>query len=131
LALRERRRFIPALVGWLGVPVKEIPVAHEARGEAGSRYRLGPLVEMALDLITGYSTFALRVVTVLGFIGSLLGFLAMLAFLVYRVVIGAGVSGLVTAFALLFLLLAVVLLAVAMLGEYVGRVYIEVRGRPL
>jgi undecaprenyl-phosphate 4-deoxy-4-formamido-L-arabinose transferase len=130
LQLREHRRYIPALVGWLGVPVREIPVEHEARGEQGSRYRLMPLIDMFLDLVTGYSTSALRVVTLLGLTGAVLGFLATMTFVVYRIVAGAGVSGLITAFAMLFLLLAIVLFAVAMLGEYVGRVYIEVRNRP-
>ena len=130
LQFQERRRFVPALVGWLGVPVKEIPVTHEPRGKGGSRYRLGPLVDMFLDLITGYATFPLRVLTVLGFVGALLGLAATLSLLVYRVVSGTGPSGLVSAFALVFFLLGVQLFIVGLIGEYVGRVYIEAKGRP-
>lgn len=127
---QERRRFVPALVGWLGVPVKEIPVRHEPRGERGSRYRLGPLVDMFLDLVTGYATFPLRLLTALGFAGALLGMAATLSLLVYRIVSGTGPSGLVSAFALVFFLLGVQLFIIGLIGEYVGRVYIEAKGRP-
>jgi undecaprenyl-phosphate 4-deoxy-4-formamido-L-arabinose transferase len=130
LLFRERRRYVPALVGWLGVPVKEIAVAHDPRGEQGSRYRLGALVEMLLDLITGYATFPMRVVTGVGLVGSLLGLGATMTFLVYRMVSGAGPSGLVSAFAMVFFLAAVQLFILGFIGEYVGRVYIEAKGRP-
>lgn len=127
---RERRRFVPALVGWLGVPVKEIPVRHEPRGPRGSRYRLGTLVDMSLDLITGYATFPLRILTVLGFAGALLGLAATLSLVTYRIVSGTGPSGLVSAFALVFFLLGIQLFITGLIGEYVGRVYIEAKDRP-
>jgi len=130
LRFRERRRFVPALVGWLGVPVKEIPVRHEPRGGGGSRYRLGPLVDMFLDLITGYATFPLRILTVLGFAGAVLGLAATISLLTYRIVSGTGPSGLVSAFGLVFFLLGVQLFIVGLIGEYVGRVYIEAKDRP-
>lgn len=130
LQFTEQRRFVPALVAWLGVGVREVPVRHEGRGKAGSRYRLGALVEMFLDLVTGYSISPLRVVAGLGLVGSLLGFGGTAAFLIYRFAIGAGVSGLVSAFALIFGLLAIQLLLVALLSEYVGRIYVETRSRP-
>jgi undecaprenyl-phosphate 4-deoxy-4-formamido-L-arabinose transferase len=130
LIFREQRRFVPALVGWLGVPVKEIPVTHHERGERGSRYRLAPLVDMFLDLITGYATFPLRLVTLTGLIGAVLGLLATLSLLVYRIVAGIGPSGLVTAFALLFFLLGIQLFILGLMGEYVGRIYVEAKARP-
>ena len=131
LAFSELRRFIPAMVAWLGVPVLEIPVKHEPRGDQGSRYRLGSLVDLFLDLLTGYSTFPLRAVAVAGLVGSLLGLGGTLSFMVYRVVAGAGVSGLVSAFALVFFLLTILLFVTAMIGEIAGRTYAEVRRRPL
>jgi undecaprenyl-phosphate 4-deoxy-4-formamido-L-arabinose transferase len=130
LAFSELRRFIPAMVAWLGIGVKEIPVEHEPRGEAGSRYRLGSLIDLFLDLLTGYSTFPLRGIAILGLIGSILGLGGTLSFLVYRVVAGAGVSGLVSALALVFFLLTIVLFVTAMIGEIAGRTYAEVRRRP-
>jgi undecaprenyl-phosphate 4-deoxy-4-formamido-L-arabinose transferase len=126
----ERHRYVPAIVAWLGVPIKEVPIAHAPRGDGGSRYRLSSLVEMAFDLVTGYTVFPLRLLTVLGLLASGAGFVGTISFIIYRVVIGAGVSGTVSAFALVFGLLGVLLLLVAMIGEYVGRIYSEAKGRP-
>ncbi len=130
LGLTERHRYVPAVVAWLGVPIKEIPVEHVARGDQGSRYKLSALVDMVLDLITGYSVFPLRLVTTLGLLGSLAGFVGTLLFLAYRIAEGSGVSGTVSAFALLFALAGIQLLIVALIGEYVGRIYSESKGRP-
>jgi undecaprenyl-phosphate 4-deoxy-4-formamido-L-arabinose transferase len=130
LEFTERHRYVPAVVAWLGVPIKEVPIAHAARGEQGSRYRLSTLVDMVLDLITGYSVFPLRIVIFLGLLASAAGFIGTLAFAVYRVAVGSGVSGTVSAFALIFALSGVQLLIVALIGEYVGRIYTEAKGRP-
>ncbi len=130
LEFGEQRRYVPGLVGWLGVPVKEIPISHHPRGEQGSRYRVGPLVDMFLDLITGYAAFPLRIITVVGFFGAMLALVLTLALLAYRIISGSGPSGLVSAFAVLFFLIGVQLVMLGVLGEYVGRVYIEAKGRP-
>lgn len=130
LEFTERHRYVPAIVAWLGVPIKEIPIEHHARGDQGSRYRLSTLLDLFLDLITGYSVFPLRLLTGVGLAASLAGFLGTVFFLVYRLVEGSGVSGTVSAFALVFALLGVQLLITALIGEYVGRVYTEAKGRP-
>lgn len=126
----ERHRYVPAVVAWLGVPIKEVPIAHAPRGESGSRYRLSVLVDMVLDLITGYSVFPLRLLTMIGLAASACGFVGTIAFIIYRIAVGRGVSGTVSAFALVFALLGVVLLLVALIGEYVGRIYSEAKARP-
>jgi undecaprenyl-phosphate 4-deoxy-4-formamido-L-arabinose transferase len=130
LTFTERHRYVPAIVAWLGVPIKEVPIAHAPRGEQGSRYRMSALVDLVLDLVTGYSTFPLRILTMLGLLASAAGFVGTVFFIAYRIVAGAGVSGTVSAFALIFALLTVQLLIVALVGEYVGRIYNEAKGRP-
>ncbi len=130
LGFTERHRYVPAVVAWLGVPIKEIPITHAPRGEAGSRYRFSILLDMVLDLITGYSVFPLRLLTMLGLVASACGFVGTIAFIIYRIAVGRGVSGTVSAFALVFALLGVLLLLVALIGEYVGRIYTEEKARP-
>jgi undecaprenyl-phosphate 4-deoxy-4-formamido-L-arabinose transferase len=130
LTFTERHRYLPAVVAWLGIPIKEVPVAHAPRADRGSHYRLAALVEMTLDLVTGYSVFPLRVLTALGLLASLAGFVGTVAFAAYRVLAGAGGAGTVSAFALIFALMAMQLLIVALVGEYVGRIYSEAKGRP-
>ncbi len=130
VSFTERHRYVPAVVAWLGVPIKEVPIAHAPRGANGSRYRLSTLVDMVLDLVTGYAVFPLRLLTVLGLLASASGFVGTISFIIYRIVVGAGVSGTVSAFALVFALLGVLLLLVALIGEYVGRIYSEAKARP-
>lgn len=130
LSFTERHRYVPAVVAWLGVPIKEVPISHQARAEQGSRYRFGALVELTLDLVTGYSVFPLRVVTLIGLFGSLVGLAAAVGFTVYRLIAGVGSAGAASAFALVFFLLTVQLILVAMTGEYVGRIYTESKNRP-
>jgi undecaprenyl-phosphate 4-deoxy-4-formamido-L-arabinose transferase len=130
LQVTERHRYVPAVVAWLGVPIKEVPIVHHARGEQGSRYRWGALLDMLLDLVTGYAIFPLRLVTGFGLFASILGFVGTVAFLIYRVAAGAGPSGTISAFALIFFLSAVQLAVIALIGEYVGRIYTEAKGRP-
>jgi undecaprenyl-phosphate 4-deoxy-4-formamido-L-arabinose transferase len=130
LTVTERHRYVPAVVAWLGAPIKEVPIVHHARGQQGSRYRWGLLVDMFLDLVTGYAIFPLRVVTGMGVFASVLGFIGTLLFLIYRVTTGSGPTGTISAFALIFFLLAVQLAVVALIGEYVGRIYTEAKARP-
>jgi undecaprenyl-phosphate 4-deoxy-4-formamido-L-arabinose transferase len=130
LTFEERHRYVPAVVAWLGVPIKEVPIAHAPRGERRSRYRLSTLVDLLLDLVTGYSVSPLRLLIGLGLAGAAVGFIATLGFAVYRIAVGSGVSGTVSAFALVFALLGIQLLLIALIGEYVGRIYTEAKGRP-
>jgi undecaprenyl-phosphate 4-deoxy-4-formamido-L-arabinose transferase len=130
LTFTERHRYVPAVVAWLGVPIKEVPISHQARAVQGSRYRLSALVELTLDLITGYSVFPLRVVTAIGLLGSVVGLCATVGFALYRLIAGQGIADVTSAFALVFFLLTVQLVLLAMTGEYVGRVYTEAKGRP-
>ncbi len=131
LRFTERHRYVPAIVAWLGVPIKEVPVAHAARDEErGSSYRFSTLADLLLDLITGYSVFPLRFVTGIGLLASLIGFVATVLFAIYRVAVGSGISGTVSAFSVVFALLGVQLLILALLGEYVGRIYTEAKNRP-
>jgi len=85
---------------------------------------------MLMDLLTGYSTFPLRMVTVTALFGAFVGFAVTLGLAVYRVMVGSGGAGAVSAFALLFLLITVQLVLTAIVGEYIGRVYLEVKERP-
>jgi undecaprenyl-phosphate 4-deoxy-4-formamido-L-arabinose transferase len=128
--LTERHRYVPAIPSWMGFQVLELPVEHRSRGELGTRYRMSSLVALFLDLITSYSISPLRAISLVAACGALLGFIATVCFAIYRVAFGSGHAGVVSAFALVFALLAVQLLSTALLGEYIGRIYVETRERP-
>lgn len=129
LTFSERHRYVPAVVAWLGVRIREVPIAHAPRTRR-SHYRLSTLVDLLLDLVTGYSVSPLRLLIGLGLVGAVAGFVATAGFGVYRIVVGSGVSGTVSAFALVFALLGIQLTLIALIGEYIGRIYTEAKGRP-
>lgn len=126
----EVSTFLPALAQLYARRPVEIPVAHEERAEGESKYSLVRLVRLNFDLMTGFSVVPLQLFGFLGFLTALfgLGFGAFL--LVRRLVVGAEVEGVFTLFALEFLVVGVLMAGVGMVGEYVGRIYQQVRGRP-
>jgi undecaprenyl-phosphate 4-deoxy-4-formamido-L-arabinose transferase len=126
----EMNTFIPAL-GYLYArdPI-EIEVAHEARHAGTSKYSLYKLIRLNFDLMTGFSVVPLQLFSMLGLVVSLLSG-ALFAYLIYdRIVHGPDVQGVFTLFAIVFFLLGIALSGIGLMGEYIGRIYEQVRGRP-
>jgi undecaprenyl-phosphate 4-deoxy-4-formamido-L-arabinose transferase len=132
LACRERSTFIPVLANTFAGRATEIPVRHAARSRGRSRYGLWKLVNLQLDLVTSMTKLPLRLVSLLGVLMALLGAAFGVLLLVLRVVHGPAwaADGVFTLFAVLFLLCGVQLVGMGLLGEYVGRIYDDVRARP-
>jgi undecaprenyl-phosphate 4-deoxy-4-formamido-L-arabinose transferase len=126
----ESSSFIPALANLYSRRVAEIPVGHAERERGQSKYGLIKLLRLNFDLMTGFSNFPIHVV---GFTGVAIAFLGLLfgAFLLLRrLFVGPEVEGIFTLFAILFIFVGLNTLGLALIGEYVGRIYREVRGRP-
>lgn len=126
----ESRRFITALTSWLGVNIAEVPVRHEAAGLRSSRYNYRRLIRMTIDLVTGYSLLPVHLVTALGLAMASIGIAAGLFLLGWRIVFGVNSSGLSSFVAVLLVLFGVQLAGMGIIGEYIGRIYTEVQGRP-
>jgi undecaprenyl-phosphate 4-deoxy-4-formamido-L-arabinose transferase len=126
----ESRRFITALTSWLGVNIVEVPVRHDAASLRGSRYNYRRLIRMTLDLVTGYSLFPVHLVTALGLAMASIGIAAGLFLLGWRIVFGVNPTGLSSFVALLLVLFGIQLAGMGVIGEYIGRIYTEVQGRP-
>jgi len=129
---REYHTFIPALATLHAQNPIEIPVAHSARGAGRSNYSLRRLLALQLDLVTSFSVAPLRLLFVLGSVIAALGMLFGALLLVLRLLQGPewAVSGVFTLFAVLFFLVGAQFVAFGLLGEYLGRIYQEVRDRP-
>lgn len=126
----ESSSFIPALANLFSRRVAEIPVGHAERGRGQSKYSLIKLLRLNVDFMTGFSNFPIHVVGVLGICIALLG-MGFGAFLfLRRLFLGPEVEGVFTLFAILFIFIGLNTFALALVGEYVGRIYREVRGRP-
>ena len=126
----EVSTFIPALAQLYARRPVEIEVAHEERAEGESKYSLLRLVRLNFDLMTGFSVVPLQLFGLLGFLTAFSGFAFGVFLLIRRIFVGAEGEGVFTLFALAFLVMGVIMAGVGMVGEYIGRIYQQVRGRP-
>jgi undecaprenyl-phosphate 4-deoxy-4-formamido-L-arabinose transferase len=130
IATEEQSMFIPALAySFAGNPT-EIPVAHDERGAGESKYSLYKLIRLNFDLMTGYSLVPLQFFTLCGVSISFLSILFVIFLFVRRLIVGPEAQGVFTLFAILFFLIGVLLMGLGVMGEYVGRIYQEVRKYP-
>ena len=128
----ENNTFVPALAyTFAGRPI-EIPVRHEERSAGESKYSVWQLIKLNFDLMTGFSTVPMQIFSALGTVVSLLSVMFGIGLIIRRLVYGANAAeqGLFTLFAIAFLLIGIALFGLGLLGEYIGRIYEEVRRRP-
>lgn len=126
----EYNTFVPALAYTFAVNPTEIHVRHELRSGGESKYSLFKLMTLNFDLMTGFSTVPMQAFSAIGILISLLSLLLVIVLAIRRIVVGPEAQGLFTLFAIAFLLIGIALFGVGLLGEYVGRIYDEVRRRP-
>ncbi len=126
----EVNTFIPALAYTFARNPAEIIVEHEERAAGESKYSLYSLIRLNFDLITGFSLVPLQLFSMLGIGLSFVSAALFIVLMVRRFVLGAEVEGVFTLFAISFFLMGVILFGIGLVGEYVGRIYLQVRGRP-
>ncbi len=127
---REISSFVPALANSFARSPVEVPVTHDSRANGRSHYGPFRLIRLALDLMTGFSLLPIQVVSLSGIGIALLGLGFGAFLLVRRLFVGPEVEGVFTLFAILFVFVGIQVLALGLIGEYVGRIYLEVRRRP-
>ena len=129
-ACREVNTFIPALAFTFAQNPTEIEVGHEERAAGESKYSLYHLIRLNFDLVTGFSLVPLQMFSLIG-IGISLASLAFVVVLaIRRLIVGPEAEGLFTLFGIAFFLIGITLFGIGLLGEYVGRIYQQVRQRP-
>ncbi|KAB2936366.1 MAG: glycosyltransferase [Candidatus Contendobacter sp.] len=130
VATREVSTYIPALAYTFAAHPTEVVVAHAERAAGQSKYPLYKLIRLNFDLVTGFSLAPLQMFSLVGIALSLASaaFVAYLA--IRRLIVGPEAEGLFTLFGLNFLLMGILLFGIGLLGEYVGRIYQQVRERP-
>jgi undecaprenyl-phosphate 4-deoxy-4-formamido-L-arabinose transferase len=127
---REVNTFIPALASLYAMNPVEVPIAHEERHAGKSKYSLYSLIRLNFDLVTGFSVVPLQLFSMVGMAVSVLSALLVLYLFVRRLIIGPEAEGLFTLFGVVFFLIGLALFGIGLLGEYVGRIYAQVRERP-
>src|SRR5918911_3254209 len=132
-ACREVSTFIPALAYTFARRPAEVEVAHEARAAGTSKYSVYSLIRLNFDLVTGFSVVPLQMFSFFGILVSVGSVLLYVVIMIRRIVAGAPLDALRTFWdrdILQFFLIGVVLFGVGLVGEYVGRIYQQVRERP-
>lgn len=127
---QEVNTFIPALAYTFAHRPTEIEVGHEERAAGVSKYSLYALMRLNFDLLTAFTVMPLQLVSMAGIALSMLSGLFVLFLAIRRLVVGPEAEGLFTLFGIAFFLLGILLFSVGLLGEYVGRIYQQVRHRP-
>jgi undecaprenyl-phosphate 4-deoxy-4-formamido-L-arabinose transferase len=130
VASGETSTFIPALAYSFAANPAEVEVEHAARTAGASKYRIYDLIRLNFDLMTGFSVVPLQMFTLFGMIVSCLSILFVIYLFIRRLIIGPEAEGLFTLFAILYFLVGVGIMGLGIIGEYIGRIYKEVRRRP-
>lgn len=126
----EVNTFVPALAYTFARKPTEIVVEHEERAAGESKYSLYSLIRLNFDLVTGFSLVPLQFLSLLGIGLSFASALLFILMVIRRFALGAEVEGVFTLFAITFFLIGVILFGIGLLGEYIGRIYQQVRARP-
>ncbi|ADN02701.1 glycosyltransferase family 2 protein [Spirochaeta thermophila] len=129
--MRERNRFVRGLVSWTGFRQDEVTYVRDPRYAGTTKYPLGKMIRFALNGITSFSDKPLKVASLLGSLLSLAGFLYLLYVLYLRLFTDRVVQGWASIVVLILVFNGFTLLSLGILGEYVGRIYDEVKQRPL
>jgi glycosyltransferase involved in cell wall biosynthesis len=129
--IRERHRFIRGLVSWVGFPQTALEYDRDERYSGESKYPVSKMLRFAIDGITSFSDVPLRFASYFGFVVSGIAFVVGIVEIGLRIFTGYNLPGYTsTIFAILFLG-GVQLIGIGILGEYIGRIYEEIKGRPL
>lgn len=127
---KEVATFIPALAYTFARNPTEVMVEHEERVAGESKYSVYSLIRLNFDLMTGFSLVPLQWFSMLGMLVALGSGTLFVLLIVRRLIVGPEVEGLFTLFALMFFLIGLALFGIGLLGEYIGRIYQQVRLRP-
>jgi dolichol-phosphate mannosyltransferase len=128
---RERHRFLRGLISWIGFNQIGVPYDRDARYAGTTKYPFSKMLRFAFDGITAFSEVPLRFASYFGFCVSIAAFAVAVTEILIKIFTGYNLPGYTsTMFAILFLG-GVQLIGIGILGEYIGRIYDQVKGRPL
>lgn len=129
--MRERHRFIRGMTSWVGFSQTGVYYVREERFAGETSYPLRKMLKFASDAITGFSYFPLQLATYLGFTVAVLSGIGMLAVITARLFGNQAFFGQATTLVMVLFLGGIQLISLGIIGEYLGRIYDEVKNRPL
>lgn len=127
----ERNRFVRGIRSWIGLEQTGLDYERHARYAGDSKFTFVRLLYLALDGLVSFSFIPLRAIAIMGFVVSALSILAAFVYLMLRLTVGVNPAGFTTIIVAIFFLAGIQLVTIGVIGEYVGRVFEEVKRRPL
>ncbi|MDY6847140.1 MAG: glycosyltransferase family 2 protein [Chloroflexota bacterium] len=129
--MREKHRFLRGMSAWVGFKQIGVKYKRKPRYAGETKYPLNKMIKLALNAITSFSYFPLQLATYIGFIAAGLSVLAIPIVAILRLTTGTVLLGQATTLIIVLFLGGVQLIALGIIGEYIGRIYDEAKGRPL
>ncbi|MGB7365723.1 glycosyltransferase family 2 protein [Carnobacterium jeotgali] len=129
--LREHERYTKGMYGWIGFKKKEISYIAEARAAGETKWKISALMNLALNGITSYSTIPLRIWSIIGCIISIFAFVYLAIEIIRTALFGTTVAGYPSLIAGILFLGGIQLISLGIIGEYLGRVFVETKERPV
>jgi dolichol-phosphate mannosyltransferase len=130
-SMREKHRFPRAMVAWVGFRQTGVPYLRAARYAGETKYPFQKMLRLALNAVTGFSYFPLQIATYMGFVSAGLSILAIPLVIILRLIGNEAFFGQASTLIAVLFLGGVQLISLGILGEYIGRLYDEAKGRPL
>lgn len=130
ISCREKSRFITALMSWTGFSHAGVEIEREVRRTGKTKYNLFKLIQLAVDGITSFSYFPLRIAIYIGFFMALFSFTMGMCMLIKKIFFGIPILGYASIIISVLFIGGVQLLIIGVIGEYIGRIYTEVQNRP-
>ncbi len=122
--------FIDGLLAWYTQKIATIPVSHLPRQIGKSNYNINKLVNLSVNMLTNFSTVPLQAASILGIVFSLFGFLIGFYFFIKKIIFGTPVMGFTALVTLITFFSGVQLLSLGIIGEYIGRVHLNLNKKP-
>lgn len=129
--MRERTRFMRGILSWVGYKTTIIKFERPQRLSGKTKYNYKSIINYALDGIFSFSTFPIRLITYCGFFISLFSFAYLIYILIAKLVFGQGVAGYASLMSVILFFSGINFIFIGVIGEYVGRIFNEVKQRPL
>jgi glycosyltransferase involved in cell wall biosynthesis len=129
--LTEKSRFLDGLMIWIGATTATVSVRHEKRSRGETKYNLPKLVKLWFDMVTSFSDFPLKFATYSGLLFGVLSFMLAGFYLARKLLLAITVPGFATIIIIILFFSGIQLFCIGMVGEYIGRIFIESKNRPL
>lgn len=131
VAMNEVQRFSKGIFSWVGFKTKWIYFDNVERAAGESKWSFWKLFSYAIDGITAFSTFPLRIASFIGMIISVSSFIYLIYIIIKTILLGKDIPGYASIITLLLFIGGIIILSCGILGEYISKIYMEVKNRPI